>query len=102
MAKLVLFLTFFVSLFANTCEIDARGLPITAATLKELAHIGLRYTFPTPLPTNLESKSSVSWEGGVKFSADFNQKAKVFRKWIKLSPLRPSNRVIVEYRSPQD
>lgn len=70
--------------------------PVNAALLKELAFIGIDFTFTAPYRPNLESKAPARWEGGVLFITDFNSKAKVFRKWLEMAQFRPSNIVIID------
>lgn len=70
--------------------------PVNAALLKELAFIGIDFTFTAPYRPNLEAKAPVRWEGGVLFIADFNRKAEVFRKWLEIAQFRPSKLVIID------
>ncbi|MBX7066508.1 MAG: DUF2608 domain-containing protein [Parachlamydiales bacterium] len=70
--------------------------PVNAAILKELALIGIDFTFTAPARPNLETKAPVRWEGGVLFISDFNRKAEVFRKWLEMAQFRPSKIVIID------
>lgn len=76
--------------------LTARAAPLTASTLKDLAYIGIHFTFSAPFCPSLEIKGPTHWEGGVLFISDFNSKAEVFLKWLELAKFRPSKIVIID------
>ena len=80
----------------QTCSLTVHGLPLNAEILKEIAYMGIGYTFSAPFCPNLNTRGPVPWEGGIMFIADFNQKTKVFLKWLELSQFRPSKIVIID------
>lgn len=100
MAKIAIFLILISSIFAkeeSICNLTAHGLPVNSITIKELAYLSIGYTFNTPFCPNLEARSPPPWEGGgIVFMADFNRKAKVFRKWLNMAQFRPSKLVIID------
>ena len=76
--------------------LSARHPPVCATTLKQLAYIGIDFTFSAPFCHNLETQIPTHWEGGVLFISDFNRKGEVFRKWLEISPIRPSKIVLID------
>lgn len=76
--------------------LTARHPPISATTLKQLAHIGIDFTFSAPACPTLETKPPTLWNGGVLFVTDFNKKGDVFRKWLELSTILPSKIVLID------
>jgi len=76
--------------------LTARHPPVCAATLKQLAYIGIDFTFSAPFCPNLETMTPTRWEGGVLFLTDFNKKGEVFRKWLEISQFRPSKIVLID------
>lgn len=76
--------------------LTARHPPISVATLRQLAYIGIDLTYSTPFCPHLEAITPTHWEGGVLFISDFNRKGDIFRKWLELSPIRPSKIVFID------
>lgn len=76
--------------------LSARHPPISATTLKQLAYIGIDFTFSAPFCPNIETKAPTEWKGGVLFITDFNSKAEVFRKWMEKVQLRPSKIILID------
>lgn len=76
--------------------LTARHPPISTTTLKQLAYIGIDFTFSAPFCPPLETQTPTHWQGGVLFISDFNSKGDVFRKWLELSPIRPSKVVFID------
>lgn len=79
-----------------TFGLTARHPPICPTTLKQLAYIGIDFTFSAPFCPVLETQAPTHWEGGVLFLSDFNRKGDVFRKWLEISPIRPSKIVLID------
>jgi len=115
MAKIVLFLFVFFSVRAEIIEISsmeeifpyidqgtlvlglsAQPAPIDPDTLKQLAYIGIEYSFNTPFRPQVESKVPESWEGGIMYLSDFEGKAEVFRKWLEVTLIKPSQIVLID------
>lgn len=109
MAKLIALLLLSCCLHAEIIETDiqkvqqparevfgltARPLPVNGTILKQLAHIGIQFTFTAPCPPAAETKSPTPWKEGALFLTDFNRKGKIFRKWLEPSLIRPSKVVI--------
>lgn len=76
--------------------LTARAPPICATTLKQLAQIGIDFTFSAPACPRLETKPPSLWNGGVLFITDFNRKGDVFRKWLEMSSILPSKIVLID------
>lgn len=76
--------------------LTARHPPVCPATLKQLAKIGIDFTFTAPPCPKIDSKTPVHWEGGVLFLTDFNKKGLIFRKWLELTLLRPKKVILVD------
>jgi FMN phosphatase YigB (HAD superfamily) len=79
-----------------TFGLTARHPPICATTLKQLAYLGIDFTFSAPFCPPIETKAATHWEGGVLFLSDFNRKGEVFRKWLEISPIRPSKIILID------
>ncbi len=80
----------------STCGLTARHPPLCPETLKQLAYIGIDFTFNVPFCPVLETQAPTRWEGGVLFLSDFSRKGDIFRKWLEISPIRPSKIVLIE------
>jgi hypothetical protein len=76
--------------------LTARAPPICSTTLKQLARIGIDFTFSAPACPKLETKPPTLWNGGVLFITDFNRKGDVFRKWLEMSSILPSKIVLID------
>lgn len=76
--------------------VTARHPPISVATLKQLAYIGINFTFTAPECPKLEVQPPVHWEGGVLFLTDFNRKGEIFRKWLEYSHIRPQKVILID------
>jgi hypothetical protein len=82
----------------STCGLTARHPPLCPETLKQLAYIGIDLTFNAPFCPVLETQAPTRSEGGVLFLSDFSRKGDIFRKWLEISPIRPSKIVLIEKR----
>ncbi len=71
------------------CNVRARPLPLCASTLKQLAYIGIDFTFNMPVYPVLETRSPAHWEEGILFLTRFTQKEKAFQEWLELSTILP-------------
>jgi hypothetical protein len=72
--------------------------PIAPDTLKQLAYIGIEYTFNAPFRPTAEIRAPESLEGGILLLSDFGGKAEVFRKWLEISLIKPSQVILIDDR----
>ena len=76
--------------------VTARHPPISAATLKQLAYIGINFTFIAPECPKLEVKPPIHWEEGVLFLTDFNRKGEIFREWLEYSHFHSKKIILID------
>lgn len=60
--------------------------PLSGEVQVELALKGIKYIFGSELH---EKRGAQKWQGGVQCLSNFNEKAPVFIKWIKMAQFRP-------------
>lgn len=70
--------------------------PISEATLKQLAYIGINFTFAAPERPKLAVQPPVPWEGGVLFLTDFNRKGEIFRRLLEYTHIHPKKIILID------
>ena len=78
--------------------LTARAPPISVATLKQLAYIGIHFIFTAPECPKLEIQSPVHWEDGFLFLMDFNRKDEIFRKCLDYCHIYPKKIILIDDR----
>ena len=95
MAKIICFLIV-CCLYAEEqplCTLTTHSQSLSPEQLKQLTHIGISLTFNDPFC----QKPKPPKHAGAQF---LFHKAKIVRKWLHLSPLRPNNRVLLDNGRP--
>ncbi|MGB7977897.1 MAG: hypothetical protein WCF19_01910 [Chlamydiales bacterium] len=94
MAKLICFLLLFGPLSADILY----QRPLSDAKFKELAQFGMELAFAPLPPTRLGAHLSPPRKEGILSPSDFNRTGNICKKWLQISPIKPNQRIRLEYK----